>query len=48
MTAEIDSIIEMVLEDQTPIENIKIQFSKSEAEVIAIMPKHLKRNNFKL
>jgi uncharacterized protein (TIGR03643 family) len=48
MTPEIDRIIEMAWEDRTPFEAIKIQFSKTEADVIAIMRKHLKRNSFNL
>jgi uncharacterized protein (TIGR03643 family) len=43
---ETDRIIEMAWEDRTPFEAIKAQFSLSEAEVIALMRKNLKRSSF--
>ena len=45
---ELDRIIEMAWEDRTPFEAIKIQFNKSESEVIALMRKQLKRSSFNL
>jgi uncharacterized protein (TIGR03643 family) len=45
---ELDRIIEMAWEDRTPFEAIKIQFNKSESEVIGIMRKNLKRSSFNL
>lgn len=44
----IDRIIEMAWEDRTPFEAIKIQFDFSEADVIALMRKELKRSSFNL
>jgi uncharacterized protein (TIGR03643 family) len=44
----IDRIIEMAWEDRTPFEAIKIQFNFSEADVIALMRKKLKRSSFNL
>lgn len=46
--AETDRIIEMAWEDRTPFEAIKIQFGFSEADVIALMRKELKRSSFNL
>lgn len=43
-----DRIIEMAWEDRTPFEAIKIQFNYSEADVIALMRKELKRSSFNL
>lgn len=43
-----DRIIEMAWEDRTPFEAIKIQFSFSEADVIALMRRELKRSSFNL
>lgn len=45
---EIDRIIEMAWEDRTPFEAIKIQFNFSEANVIELMRKELKRSSFNL
>lgn len=45
---DIDRIIEMAWEDRTPFEAIKIQFGFSEADVIALMRKELKRSSFNL
>jgi uncharacterized protein (TIGR03643 family) len=45
---DIDRIIEMAWEDRTPFEAIKIQFGISEADVIALMRRHLKRTSFNL
>ena len=44
---DINRIIEMAWEDRTPFEAIKIQFDKTEADVIALMRKELKRSSFK-
>jgi uncharacterized protein (TIGR03643 family) len=44
----IDRIIEMAWEDRTPFEAIQFQFGTSEAEVVAIMRKELKRSSFNL
>jgi uncharacterized protein (TIGR03643 family) len=43
-----DRIIEMAWEDRTPFEAIKVQFGFSEADVIALMRKVLKRRSFNL
>jgi uncharacterized protein (TIGR03643 family) len=43
-----DRIIEMAWEDRTPFEAIYAQFGVTEAEVIAIMRKSLKRTSFNL
>jgi uncharacterized protein (TIGR03643 family) len=45
---EIDRIIEMAWEDRTPFEAIEIQFGLSEAQVIELMRKNLKRKSFLL
>ena len=45
---DIDRIIEMAWEDRTPFEAIQIQFGFSEARVIALMRKELKRSSFNL
>jgi uncharacterized protein (TIGR03643 family) len=45
---DIDRIIEMAWEDRTPFEAIKIQFGISEAQVISLMRKELKRSSFYL
>ncbi len=45
---DVNRIIEMAWEDRTPFEAITFQFEKSEAAVIAIMRKHLKRSSFNL
>jgi uncharacterized protein (TIGR03643 family) len=45
---DFDRIIEMAWEDRTPFEAIKIQFGFSEANVIALMRRELKRNSFNL
>ena len=39
-------IIEMAWEDRTPFEAIKLQFHCSEADVIALMRKELKKSSF--
>ena len=44
----IDRIIEMAWEDRTPFEAIKIQFGFSEAQVIHLMRRELKRSSFNL
>lgn len=43
---DLDRIIEMAWEDRTPFEAFSVQFGLSEAEVIAIMRKYLKRSSF--
>ncbi len=45
---DIDRVIEMAWEDRTPFEAIQIQFSLSEAQVIELMRRELKRNSFNL
>lgn len=45
---ELNRIIEMAWEDKTPFEAIKMQFGKSEAEVIVLMRRELKESSFKL
>jgi uncharacterized protein (TIGR03643 family) len=45
---DIDRIIEMAWEDRTPFEAIKAQFGWSEADVIKLMRKELKRKSFEL
>lgn len=46
--ADIDRIIEMAWEDRTPFEAILLQFGLSEAGVIALMRRELKRSSFNL
>ena len=45
---DIDRIIELAWEDRTPFEAIEFQFGKSEADVIALMRRQLKRSSFNL
>ena len=45
---DIDRIIEMAWEDRTPFEAIKTQFGLSEASVISLMRRELKRSSFNL
>lgn len=45
---DLDRIIEMAWEDRTPFEAIKLQFKISEAQVIELMRKELKRSSFNL
>ena len=45
---DIDRIIEMVWEDRTPFEAIHIQFGFTEADVITLMRRELKRGSFNL
>lgn len=45
---DIDRIIEIAWEDRTPFEAIKVQFNFSEADVIALMRRELKRSSFNL
>ena len=45
---DIDRIIEMAWEDRTPFEAIKVQFDYSEANVIELMRRELKRSSFNL
>lgn len=44
----IDRIIEMAWEDRTPFDAITSQFGLSEAEVIKLMRKHMKKSSFKM
>jgi uncharacterized protein (TIGR03643 family) len=46
--ADTDRIIEMAWEDRTPFEAIHAQFGLTEAEVIALMRRSLKRSSFNL
>lgn len=46
--AALDRVIEMAWEDRTPFEAIRFQFHLSEAEVITLMRRHLKRSSFQL
>lgn len=43
-----DRIIEMAWEDRTPFEAIQIQFGFTEADVIRLMRRELKRSSFNL
>jgi uncharacterized protein (TIGR03643 family) len=45
---ETDRIIEMAWEDRTPFEAIEFQFGFTEAKVIQLMRKTLKRSSFNL
>lgn len=45
---DIDRIIEMAWEDRTPFEAIKLQYGFSEADVITLMRRTLKRSSFNL
>lgn len=45
---DIDRIIEMAWEDRTPFEAIEMQFGFSEADVIKLMRRTLKRSSFNL
>ncbi len=45
---EIDRIIEMAWEDQTPFEAIQYQFELKEQEVIELMRKEMKSSSFKM
>jgi uncharacterized protein (TIGR03643 family) len=45
---DIDRIIEMAWEDRTSFEAINIQFGFTEADVIKMMRKELKRSSFNL
>jgi uncharacterized protein (TIGR03643 family) len=45
---DIDRIIEMAWEDRTPFEAIHLQFGLTEAGVIALMRRQLKRSSFNL
>ena len=44
--AATDRIIEMAWEDRTPFEAIRYQFGLSEAQVIALMRRELRRSSF--
>ncbi|HLO82261.1 MAG TPA: TIGR03643 family protein [Chitinophagaceae bacterium] len=48
MIGDTDRIIEMAWEDRTPFEAIHAQFGISEAEVITLMRRSLKRSSFNL
>lgn len=45
-TVDIDRIVEMAWEDRTTFDTIREQFGISEAEVIKIMRKSIKRSSF--
>jgi uncharacterized protein (TIGR03643 family) len=45
---DIERIIEMAWEDRTPFEAIRIQFGYTEADVITLMRRELKRGSFNL
>lgn len=45
---DIDRVIEMAWEDRTPFEAIKVQFALSEADVVVLMRRELKRSSFDL
>ncbi len=45
---DIDRIIEMAWEDRTPFEAIYVQFDFSEAAVIKLMRRELRRSSFNL
>ena len=45
---EISRVIEMAWEDRTPFEMIEQEFGLSEAKVIRLMRRSLKRSSFKL
>lgn len=45
---QIDRVIEMAWEDRTPFDAIERQFGLSEAMVIALMRKHMKRSSFEM
>ena len=45
---DIDRIIEMACEDITPFEAIKTQFDFTEADVISLMIRELKRSSFNM
>lgn len=47
-SAEIERIIEMAWEDRTPFEAINNQFGFTEAYVITLMRRELKRSSFNL
>lgn len=46
--ADIDRVIEMAWEDRTPFEAIEAQFGLTEADVIKLMRRNLKRSSFDL
>ncbi len=45
---DLSRIIEMAWEDRTPFESIHVQFSLTEAQVIALMRRELKPRSFAL
>ncbi len=45
---DIDRVIEMAWEDRTPFEAIKTQFDFTEADVISLMRRELKRSSFNM
>ncbi len=45
---DIDRIVEMAWEDRTPFEAIQLQFGLSEAEVIELMRRQMKRSSFEM
>jgi uncharacterized protein (TIGR03643 family) len=44
----IDRVLEMAWEDRTPFEAIEGQFGLSEAQVIALMRREMKRSSFRM
>jgi uncharacterized protein (TIGR03643 family) len=44
----IDRVLEMAWEDRTPFEAIALQFGLSEAQVIALMRREMKRSSFRM
>ena len=42
----LDRVIQMAWEDRTPFDAIAIQFGLTEANVVALMRKHMKRSSF--
>jgi uncharacterized protein (TIGR03643 family) len=46
--ADKERVIEMAWEDRTPFEAIAVQFYLSEADVVALMRRELKRSSFNL
>ena len=47
-SSNIDRIISLAWEDEVPFKSIKYQYGISEADVIKIMRKNIKRSSFKM
>ncbi|MAM98891.1 MAG: TIGR03643 family protein [Candidatus Marinimicrobia bacterium] len=47
-SSNIDRIIALAWEDEVPFKSIKYQYGISEADVIKIMRKNIKRSSFKM